>query len=68
MVRASYRTVDGECIQGTGRRAEMLARQVQIDGRLFEVTMAEQQLDSAQVSTRFQQMGREAVSTIYHAK
>ena len=47
----SSRTVDGECIQGTGRRAEMLARQVQIDGRLFEVTMAEQHLDGPQICT-----------------
>ena len=34
---ASSRTVDGECIQGTDGSAEMLAGQVQIDGRLFEV-------------------------------
>ena len=60
-MRASSRTVDGERIQGTGRRAEMLARQVQIDGRLFEVTMAEQHLDGAQVGASLQQMRGEAV-------
>ena len=48
-------------VAATGRCTEMLARQVQIDGRLFEVTMAEQQLDSAQVGTRFQQMRRETM-------
>jgi hypothetical protein len=40
----------------------MPAGQMQIDGRLFEVTVTEQQLDGAQVSARFQQMGRETMS------
>ncbi len=39
----------------------MLTRQVQIDGRLFEVTVTEQQLDGAQGCTRFRQMRRETM-------
>jgi hypothetical protein len=46
----------------------MLVGEVKIDGGLFEVTMSEQNLDGAQIGTRFEQVCREAVAPIYHAK
>ena len=39
----------------------MLAREVQIDRGLLEITMPEQDLDRAQIRTGFEQMRREAV-------
>src|ERR1700685_1862931 len=52
-----------ECklIERACRCAEMLLREVEIDGGLFEVTMPEQDLDGAQVSTCFQQVRGKAV-------
>jgi hypothetical protein len=46
----------------------MLLREVQIDRGLFKITVPEQDLDGAQVGTSFEQVRREAVPTIYHAK
>jgi hypothetical protein len=57
-----------ERIERAGGRAEMPLRQMQIDGRYFEVAMTEQYLDSAQVGAGFKQMCGEAVTPIYHAK
>ena len=53
-----------ECklIERACRCAEMLLREVEINGGLFEVTMPEQNLDGAQIGTRFEQVGREAVA------
>ena len=46
----------------------MLLRQMQIDGCDFEITVAEQYLDGAQVGPGFEKVCGEAVSPIYHAK
>jgi hypothetical protein len=39
----------------------MLFGKVQIDGGLFEIAMAEQDLDGAEVGSGFEQMRRKAV-------
>ena len=44
---------NSERIQRTDGRAEVLAGQMQIDRRLFQIAMTEQDLDSAQVSAGF---------------
>ena len=43
-------------IQRIGKRLQVTARKVQIDSRVFESDMAQQQLNRAQVGSRFQQM------------
>jgi hypothetical protein len=40
----------------------MPLREMQVDGRYFEVAMAEQDLDSAQVSAGFEQVGGETMA------
>jgi hypothetical protein len=42
--------------------------QMQIDGRYFEVAMAEQYLDGAQVRAGFEKVCGEAMSPIFHAR
>src|ERR1035437_9715642 len=51
-----------ECIERAGGRAQMPLGQMQIDGRYFEVSMAEQYLDGAQVSAGFEKVCGEAMS------
>src|ERR1035437_1491866 len=51
-----------ECIERAGGRAQMPLGQMQIDGRYFEVSMAEQYLDGAQVGAGFKQVCGEAMS------
>ena len=53
-----------EGIERAGGRAEMPLGQMQIDGRHFEVAMAEQYLDGAQVGAGFKKMGRETMAAI----
>ena len=55
-------------VQGAGKRLEVPARKVQINRRVFESDMAEQELNGAQVGSRFQQMRRETMTTIPHAE
>jgi hypothetical protein len=40
---------EGESIERAGGRAEMPLGQMQVDGRYFKISMAEQDLDGAQV-------------------
>src|SRR5580658_814674 len=51
-----------QCIKRAGGGAEMPLGQMQIDGRYFEVAMAEQDLDGAQVGAGFKKMGRETMA------
>jgi hypothetical protein len=51
-----------QCIERAGGRAEMPLGQMQIDGRYFEVAMAEQYLDGAQVRADFEKVCGEAMS------
>jgi hypothetical protein len=37
---------------------------MKVDGRLFQIVVTEQQLDGAQVRTRFQQMRGKTMSTM----
>ena len=53
---------EGECIERAGGRAEMPLGQVQVDCGDFEISMAEQYLNSAQVGAGFKKVGREAMS------
>ena len=57
-----------ECIERAGGCAEMPLGQMQVDGRYFEVSMAEQDLNRAQVGAGFEKVCGEAMSPIYHAK
>ena len=49
-------------VERTRGRAQVLLREVQIDRGLFEITVPEQDLDRAQISTGFEQMRRKAVA------
>jgi hypothetical protein len=51
-----------ERIERAGGCAQVPLRQMQIDGRYFEVAMPEQDLDGAQVGAGFKKMCGEAVS------
>ena len=53
-----------ERIERAGGRAEMPLGQMQVNRRYFKISMAEQDLDSAQVGAGFKKVGRETVSTI----
>ena len=59
---SSSRPIEAKRIQRTGRRAEMLAGKVEVDGRLFEITVSEQQLYRAQVCACLQQVRRETMA------
>ena len=50
-----------EHVERAGSRTQVLAREVQIDRGLFEIAMSEQDLNGAEVGTRFEQVRREAV-------
>ena len=52
---------EGECIERTGGGAEMPLGQMQIDGSDFEVAVAKQYLDGAQVSAGFEKVCGEAM-------
>ena len=52
MLESSLRR-ERECIERAGGCVEMPLGQMQIDGRYFEVAMAEQDLNGAQVSAGF---------------
>src|SRR5450755_2419209 len=49
-------------VERTRGRAQVLLREVQIDRGLFQITVPEQDLDRAQISTGFEQMRRKAVA------
>ena len=51
-----------EGIERAGGRAEMPLGQMQVDGSDFEVSMAEQDLDGAQIGAGFKKMCGEAMS------
>ena len=51
-----FRTGDGHGVQGVGNRLQVAAGKVQIDNRVFEFDVAQQELDGAQVGSGFQQM------------
>src|ERR1700689_2419291 len=51
-----------EGIERAGGRAEVPVREMQIDGSHFEVAMAEQDLNGAQVRSGFKKVGRETMS------
>jgi hypothetical protein len=57
-----------ECIEWAGGCAEMPLREMQVDGRDLEVAMAEQDLDGAQVGSRFEQVCRETMAPISHGR
>jgi hypothetical protein len=42
--------------------------QMQVDRRYFKISMAEQDLDGAQVGAGFKKVSRETVTPIYHAR
>jgi hypothetical protein len=46
---------------------EMRLREMQIEGGLFQVVMPEEQLDGAQVSAVFKQVGSETVASMPHS-
>jgi hypothetical protein len=50
-----------DLIQRIDGGMQMTLGQVQIDDRVFQFPMAQQQLDSTQIRAAFQQMGGEAV-------
>jgi hypothetical protein len=50
-----------ESIERAGGCAEMPLREMQVDGSDLEVAMAEQDLDGAQVSAGFEQVGGETM-------
>lgn len=43
-----------QAVQGVGKRLQVTARKVQINRRVFEPDMAEQELNGAQIGSRFQ--------------
>lgn len=47
---------------------QMLLRQVQIDGGVREIGMAEQKLDGSQIRACFQQVRRVSMTIISHAE
>ena len=47
---------DRNCIQRVGHGAQMPLRQMQVNGRVLELGMAQQQLDRAQVGAGFKQV------------
>ena len=49
-------------VEGTGRGAVVTVRKVKVDRRLFQIVVTEQQLDGAQVRTRFEQMSGKTMS------
>ena len=51
-------------VQGVGKRLQVPARKVQINRRVFEPDMAEQELNGAQIGSRFQQMGGIRMATM----
>jgi hypothetical protein len=51
-----------ERIELAGGRAEVLLGEMKIDGRYFEVAMAEQYLDGTQVSAGFEKLCGETMS------
>jgi hypothetical protein len=51
-----FRTGDGHGVQGIGNRLQVPARKVQVDHRVFEFDVTQQELNGAQVGSRFQQM------------
>ena len=51
-----------ERIERAGGRAEMPLGQMQVDGCNFEVAMAEQDLNRAQVGAGFEKVGRKTVA------
>ena len=51
-----------DLIERIGSRAEMPARQVQIDGCVLQVPMPQQQLNGAKIRACLQQVRREAVA------
>ena len=53
---------DRDFVQWIGDGFEMLPREMQIDGRIADVGMAEQFLNAGEVGAGFQQMCREAMS------
>ena len=48
-------------LERVGNRLQMPSRQMQVDGRVIELSMAEQHLNGPQVGAGFQQVGGEAV-------
>src|ERR1700689_3979245 len=50
-----------ERVQRTRGGAEISRRKMKVDGGLLQIAMPQQNLDGAQVRTRFQEMGGEAV-------
>ena len=52
---------EGECIERAGGGAEMPLGQMQIDGSDFEVAVAKQYLDGAQVRAGFEKVGGETM-------
>ena len=58
----SGKSTEADLVEGMDRRLQMASRQVQIDGRLFQAPMPEEQLDRAQVGAGFEHVSSEAVS------
>ena len=50
--------------QGIRRCVEVSSREMEIDGRVRQIGVAQQELDRPQVGARFQQMGRVRVPTM----
>ena len=49
----------------TGNRLQVAPRQVQIDGRVFELGVSEKHLDGAQIGARFEHMRGETSASAY---
>jgi hypothetical protein len=53
-----------QLLQRIRGRVEVPSREVEIDRRVWDIDVAEQQLDGAQIGTRFQWMGRVRVRNV----
>ena len=58
---------EGERIERAGGRAQMPLRKMQVNRRYFEVSMAEQDLNGAQVGASFEKVCGEAMATMPHS-
>ena len=61
LVLVGWLVVQCERIQRTCRGVQMTLREMQVDGRFFQVLMAEQELNSAEISASFEKVCGKAV-------
>ena len=61
LLLVGWLAVQCERIQRTCRGAQMTLREMQVDGRFFQVSMAEQELNSAEIGASFEKVCGKAV-------